>query len=132
MTTKTRLCSATAVRNARREPRPQAPVVGSSGKDNEMRAVRDHADGTPVEGCCRRWRVPGFADRIQACLFHFPDTGKTRQTYDVGIGIDGRIGQFVLRADYRGAFRLALGTESEVTERFNHTFGVDVTWDPND
>ena len=34
---------------------------------------------------------------------------KIRQTYGLGIGIDGRIGQFVLGADYWRAFRLALG-----------------------
>ncbi len=69
---------------------------------------------------------------LQGAWDVYGNATKTRQTYAVGIGIDGRIGQFVLGADYRGAFRLALGAESEVTDRFNHTFGVDVTWDPND
>ena len=69
---------------------------------------------------------------LQGAWNVYGNATKNRQTYDVGLGVDGRVGQFILGADYRGAFRMALGTGSEVTDRFNHTFGVDVTWDPND
>ena len=69
--------------------------------------------------------------RVQATLELYDNPLKSRQSYGVGLGLDARIGQWSLGADYRGSLRLGLGPMSLTSERLDHTFGAGVTWDPN-
>jgi hypothetical protein len=46
-------------------------------------------------------------------------------------GIDPERRAWRLSGRYRGIARVPLGPESTVADRFNHEFGVNVSWDPN-
>ena len=69
---------------------------------------------------------------VQGSFEVYENPGKTRQSYTYGIGIDSRVGHFVLGGDYRGTARFPLGGESTVGVRLSNEFGIDLTWDPND
>ncbi len=57
---------------------------------------------------------------------------KTRQTYTAGLGLESRLsGAWILRGRYRGILRVPLGEASAVSGRYNHEFGLNLSWDPN-
>ncbi len=68
---------------------------------------------------------------LQATYDLYDDPTKTRQTYTLAMGLDAKMGPFALGADYRGVLRRGLGGLSLVEDRLDHTFGVDLSWDPN-
>jgi hypothetical protein len=69
--------------------------------------------------------------RLQAAFELYDDPVRSRQTYGFGVSLDARLGRWTLGADYRGSFRLGLGDLSLVEQRMDHSFGADVSWDPN-
>ena len=75
--------------------------------------------------------VVKIAGSLRGAFDLYDNRAKRRQVFSVGIGIDSRVGAFLVGGDYRGSLRLGLGAESTVSTRLDHTFGLDVTWDPN-
>jgi hypothetical protein len=60
------------------------------------------------------------------------DEADTQQTYVAGLGVESRLrGDWRLAGRYRGILRLPLGPDSTIGGRFNHEFGVNLSWDPN-
>jgi hypothetical protein len=72
-----------------------------------------------------------LAPRLQAAFELYDDPQRSRQVYGFGVTLDARLGRWTLGADYRGAYRLGLGGLSLVEQRLDHSFGADVSWDPN-
>jgi hypothetical protein len=69
--------------------------------------------------------------RVLATLELYDNPTKRRQSYTFALGLDARLGQLDVGADYRGVVRLPLGYFSLVEQRLDHSFGVDLSWDPN-
>jgi hypothetical protein len=68
----------------------------------------------------------------QGVLDLYRDEKDRQQTYVAGLGVESRLrGDWRLTGRYRGILRLPLGAESTVAGRFNHEFGVNLSWDPN-
>jgi hypothetical protein len=62
----------------------------------------------------------------------YQNQDKTQQTYTAGLGLESRLsGAWRFSGRYRGIVRVPLGAESTVLGRYNHEFGVNVSWDPN-
>jgi hypothetical protein len=69
---------------------------------------------------------------LQGVFDLYRDEKDTQQTYVAGLGMESRLrGDWRLAGRYRGILRLPLGADSAVTGRFNHEFGVSLSWDPN-
>ncbi len=112
-----------------------------SGRSKWMRYDEPDADGLSKDYISLRaktnvtlkpHRAVKIIPLIQSTFDLYENQEKRRQTYTFGIGIDTRLGQFLLGGDYRGIVRLPLGQESTVTVKFNNELGIDLTWDPND
>lgn len=56
---------------------------------------------------------------------------KGRQVWTAGLGFESRLGDFLLRARYRGELRFPLGVESAVEDSGLHTGTFSLQWDPN-
>ena len=69
---------------------------------------------------------------VQGVFDLYENEEKTRQTYTFALGLDATLGSVAVGANYRGILRYPLGEQSVVLARFNHEFGMDVSWDPND
>jgi hypothetical protein len=62
----------------------------------------------------------------------YQDEQKGQATYIGGLGLESRLGSsWRLTARYRGIARVPLGAGSEVANRFNQEFGLNLSWDPN-
>ena len=62
----------------------------------------------------------------------YSNEAKLQQTYTAGLSFESRLNPAVrFSGRYRGIFRTALGTESEVSDRLNNEFGLNLSWDPN-
>jgi len=69
---------------------------------------------------------------VQGVLDLYENEENSQQTYVAGLGVESRLrGDWRLSGRYRGILRLPLGPESLVSGRFNHEFGVNLSWDPN-
>jgi hypothetical protein len=69
---------------------------------------------------------------VQGVLDLYENEESSQQTYVAGLGVESRLrGDWRLAGRYRGILRQPLGTDSLVAGRFNHEFGVSLTWDPN-
>ena len=69
---------------------------------------------------------------VQGAYDLYENEEKSRQTYTFGIGVDASLGSVTVGGNYRGILRYPLGEQSTVLSRFNHEFGMDVSWDPNE
>ena len=68
---------------------------------------------------------------VQGVLDLYENEEKSQQTYVAGLGVESRLrGDWRLSGRYRGILRLPL-PDSLVSGRFNHEFGVNLSWDPN-
>jgi hypothetical protein len=69
---------------------------------------------------------------LQGVFDLYDNEAKSRQTYTGGLSLEARLGgDLRLSGRYRGTLRLPLGPASTVGERFDHEFGVNLSWDPN-
>ena len=69
---------------------------------------------------------------VQGVLDLYENEENSQQTYVAGLGVESRLrGDWRLGGRYRGILRLPLGPDSLVSGRFNHEFGVNLSWDPN-
>jgi len=69
---------------------------------------------------------------LQGVFDLYQNEEKAQQTYTAGLGVESRLsGAWRLNGRYRGIVRVPLGAESLVPDRFNHEFGINVSWDPN-
>jgi hypothetical protein len=69
---------------------------------------------------------------LQGVFDLYENEEDTEQTYIGGLGVESRLrGDWRLAGRYRGILRLPLGTESTAASRFDHEFGVNLSWDPN-
>jgi len=69
---------------------------------------------------------------LQSVFDLYENQENTEQTYVAGLGVESRLrGDWRLTGRYRGILRLPLGPESTAASRFNHEFGVNLSWDPN-
>ena len=69
---------------------------------------------------------------LQSVFDLYENEENTEQTYVAGLGVESRLrGDWRLTGRYRGILRLPLGPESTAASRFNHEFGVNLSWDPN-
>ncbi|HTP58608.1 MAG TPA: hypothetical protein VMM82_06795, partial [Spirochaetia bacterium] len=59
------------------------------------------------------------------------NAAKSQQAWTVTTGASARIGEWLLGARYRGAFRLPLGALSAVSASTEHTGVMTLEWDPN-
>jgi len=73
-----------------------------------------------------------LAPFFQGVLDLYQNEEKAQQTYTAGLGLESRLsGAWRLSGRYRSIARVPLGAESLVADRFNHEFGVNLSWDPN-
>lgn len=56
---------------------------------------------------------------------------KSRQNYSLGIKLEYDLGGLVLSGKYKTTLRWPLTEDTIVEKRFDHEFGVTLTWDPN-
>lgn len=57
---------------------------------------------------------------------------KMQATYTAGLRVESKLSAATkLSGRYKGILRSPLGEQSTVATRFNHEFGVNVSWDPN-
>jgi len=56
---------------------------------------------------------------------------KSRQNYSLGIKLEYDLGGLVLSGKYKTTLRWPLTEDTIVEKRFDHEFGVSLTWDPN-
>ncbi len=69
---------------------------------------------------------------LQSVFDLYENRQNTEQTYIAGLGVESRLrGDWRLTGRYRGILRLPLGPDSTAASRFNHEFGVNLSWDPN-
>jgi hypothetical protein len=69
---------------------------------------------------------------LQSVFDLYENPEKTEQTYVAGLAVESRLrGDWRLAGRYRGILRLPLGPASTAGSRFNHEFGVNLSWDPN-
>jgi len=69
---------------------------------------------------------------VQGVFDLYEKDENTRQTYTAGLGLESRLsGAWRLNGRYRSVMRVPLGGESVVRDRFNHEFGLNLSWDPN-
>jgi hypothetical protein len=69
---------------------------------------------------------------LQSILDLYENPEETEQTYVAGLRVESRLrGDWRLSGRYRGILRLPLGPESASGGRFDHEFGVNLSWDPN-
>ena len=69
---------------------------------------------------------------VQGVFDLYENKDNSQQTYVAGLGVESRLsGDWRLSGRYRGILRLPLGPDSLVSGRFNHEFGVNLSWDPN-
>ena len=69
---------------------------------------------------------------LQSVFDLYQNEEKAQQTYIAGLSVESRLsGAWRLSGRYRGILRLPLGLESTVADRFNHEFGINLSWDPN-
>lgn len=62
----------------------------------------------------------------------YQDPAKGQQTYTAGLRMESKINSEIrLSSRYRGIVRAPLGDGSEVSNRFNNEFGINLSWDPN-
>ncbi len=69
---------------------------------------------------------------LQSVFDLYENGENTEQTHIAGLAVESRLrGDWRLSGRYRGILRLPLGAQSTATSRFNHEFGVNLSWDPN-
>ena len=69
---------------------------------------------------------------LQSVFDLYENQENMEQTYVAGLGVESRLrGDWRLAGRYRGILRLPLGPKSTAPGRFNHEFGVNLSWDPN-
>jgi hypothetical protein len=69
---------------------------------------------------------------LQGVFDLYENEEDTEQTYVAGLGVESRLrGNWRLTGRYRSILRLPLGPDSTADGRFNHEFGVNLSWDPN-
>ncbi len=69
---------------------------------------------------------------VQGVFDLYENEENSQQTYVAGLGVESRLrGDWRLGGRYRGILRLPLGPDSTVSGRFNHEFGLNLSWDPN-
>jgi len=69
---------------------------------------------------------------LQGVFDLYRNEEKVQQTWAAGVSLESRLGAgWRLTGRYRAALRFPLGPESAVPERFNHEFGLNLSWDPN-
>jgi hypothetical protein len=102
------------------------PELDSKGLPKDATALRAAATaaftvmkGTTLEaGTAGRWE---FAENAPDSL----------QAYVFTAGFSSRLGEWLLGAHYRGAFRLPMGTSSGVWSSAYHVGSFSLQWDPN-
>jgi len=56
---------------------------------------------------------------------------KSRQNYSLGLRLKYDFGNWILSGRYKTTLRWPLAEDTVVQKRFDHEFGVSLTWDPN-
>jgi hypothetical protein len=103
---------------------------------DELDSKGDLKDITSLQA--RTELVVRLLDRLRLTPFFlgvfdlYRNEAKTRQTYTAGLRLESRLsGAWILRGRYRGILRTPLGETSAVPARYNHEFGLNLSWDPN-
>ena len=72
--------------------------------------------------------IPSF----QGVFDLYENEEKMQATYTAGLRVESKLSAATkLSGRYKGILRSPLGEQSTVATRFNHEFGVNVSWDPN-